>query len=96
MKKKQKNKIQDFSISKLNLESGLFKASLSVESLYFYDQLKKQNLTALIIFLLCLTCLFFFYCPLLSKMIPIVLLLSVCFSESTGLLHVFLCLLAVC
>lgn len=34
-KKKQKNKTPDFSISKLNLESSLFKASLSVESLFF-------------------------------------------------------------
>lgn len=50
--KKQKNKTQDFSILKLNLESRLFKASLSVESLFFNDQLKKQNLLTLIIFLL--------------------------------------------
>lgn len=33
--KKQKNKTQDFSILKLNLESRVLKASLSVESLFF-------------------------------------------------------------
>lgn len=53
--KKQKNKTQDFSILKLNLESRLLKASLSVESLFFNDQLKKQNLLTLIIFLLLVT-----------------------------------------
>lgn len=75
---KKKNKTQDFSISKLNLESRLFKASLPVESLFFLMTSLKSKISQLSLFFFCAShASYVFYCPLLREMIPMVLLLSV-------------------